>query len=142
VLVGLALLALLAIAAIAAPWLAHADPSAMSPIKRLRPPGEEYWFGTDTLGRDLYSRVLYGARVSLVVGFAVAFLSTAAGLAIGLLSGFARRADAVLMRLMDGLMAIPPVLLAIALMALTRASMGNVIIAITVAEVPRVTRLV
>src|SRR5689334_24748856 len=142
VLVGLALLALLAIAAIAAPWLAHADPSAMSPIKRLRPPGEEYWFGTDTLGRDLSSRVLFGARVSLIVGFAVASLSTAVGLAIGLVSGFVRRADAVLMRIMDGLMSIPPVLLAIALMALTRASMGNVILAITLAEMPRVVRLV
>jgi peptide/nickel transport system permease protein len=142
VLIGAALLVLLIAAAVFAPLLASADPAAMSPIKRLRPPGDEFWFGTDSLGRDLYSRVLYGARVSLIVGFAVAFLSTAVGLAIGLVSGFARRADAVLMRIMDGLMAIPPILLAIALMALTRASMGNVILAITVAEIPRVTRLV
>src|SRR3954464_2409642 len=142
VLVGAALLAALIACALFAPLLATADPAAMSPIKRLRPPGEEFWFGTDSLGRDLYSRVLYGARVSLLVGFAVAFLSTALGLAIGLVSGFTRRVDAVLMRIMDGLVAIPPVLLAIALMALTRASIGNVIIAITLAEVPRVTRLV
>jgi peptide/nickel transport system permease protein len=140
--VGLALLAALAGAAVLAPWLGTVDPSAVSVVTRLRPPGEEFWFGTDTLGRDLYSRVLYGARVSLIVGFSVALLATAAGLALGLVAGFWRRADALLMRFMDGMMAIPPVLLAIALMALTRASMGNVIIAITLAEIPRVTRLV
>lgn len=142
VLVGAALLLLLAGAAVLAPWLGTVDPSAVSVVTRLRPPGEEFWFGTDTLGRDLYSRVLYGARVSLIVGFSVAILATAVGLALGLVAGFWRRADAVLMRFMDGMMAIPPVLLAIALMALTRASMGNVIIAITLAEIPRVTRLV
>jgi peptide/nickel transport system permease protein len=141
-LAGIVLLALLAAAAIVAPLITYADPSAVAPIKRLRPPGGEFWFGTDPLGRDLYSRVLYGARVSLWVGFLVALLSTAIGLLIGLVAGFHRAADAVLMRIMDGLMAIPPILLAIALMALTRASMGNVILAITIAEVPRVTRLV
>ena len=140
--VGLVLLALLVGAGVLAPLLATTDPSAVAPIKRLRPPGAEFWFGTDPLGRDIYSRVLYGARVSLFVGFMVAFLSTAIGLVIGLVAGFNRAADAVLMRIMDGLMSIPPILLAIALMALTRASMGNVIIAITLAEVPRVTRLV
>jgi peptide/nickel transport system permease protein len=139
---GIALLFGLILAGLLAPWLGTVDPSAVAPIKRLRPPGEEFWFGTDPLGRDLYSRVLFGARVSLYVGFMVAFLSTAAGLAIGLVAGANRAADAVLMRIMDGLMSIPPVLLAIALMALTRASMGNVILAITIAEIPRVTRLV
>ena len=139
---GVALLVLLGAAALAAPLLGTVDPLALSPIQRLRPPGAEFWFGTDPLGRDLYSRVLYGARVSLFVGFSVALLAVAAGLAIGLVSGFVRAADAVLMRFMDGLMAIPPILLAIALMALTRASVGNVILAITIAEVPRVTRLV
>ena len=139
---GIVLLLLLLAAAVFAPLLGTTDTLAVSPIKRLRPPGAEYWFGTDPLGRDLYSRVLYGARVSLIVGFSVAILSTLAGLAIGLLAGFHRAADAVLMRVMDGLMAIPPILLAIALMALTRASMENVILAITLAEVPRVTRLV
>jgi peptide/nickel transport system permease protein len=141
-LAGLVLLALLAGAAVFAPLITSIDPLAISPIKRLRPPSGEYWFGTDPLGRDLYSRVLYGARVSLFVGFMVAFLATAIGLAIGVVSGFNRVADAILMRIMDGLMSIPPILLAIALMALTRASMGNVILAITIAEVPRVTRLV
>jgi peptide/nickel transport system permease protein len=141
-LAGIVLLALLAAAAMVAPLITYADPSAVAPIKRLRPPGGEFWFGTDPLGRDLYSRVVYGARVSLWVGFMVALLSTAMGLLIGLVAGFHRAADAVLMRIMDGLMSIPPILLAIALMALTRASMGNVILAITIAEVPRVTRLV
>jgi len=139
---GIVLLALLVGAGLFAPLLATVDPSAVAPIKRLRPPDADFWFGTDPLGRDLYSRVLYGARVSLFVGFMVALLSTAIGLLIGLLAGFNRAADAVLMRVMDGLMSIPPILLAIALMALTRASMGNVILAITIAEVPRVTRLV
>ncbi|HVL34709.1 MAG TPA: ABC transporter permease [Burkholderiales bacterium] len=139
---GLALLLALAVAAVFAPLLGTVDPLEVSPIKRLRPPGEEFWFGTDPLGRDIYSRVLYGARVSLLVGFTVALFATVAGLVIGLVAGFNRLADAILMRIMDGLMAIPPILLAIALMALTRASMGNVILAITIAEVPRVTRLV
>jgi peptide/nickel transport system permease protein len=128
--------------AIFAPWLGTIDPQAVSPIKRLRAPSAAFWFGTDMLGRDVYSRVVYGARVSLVVGLAVALLSTLLGLAIGLVTGYVRRLDAVVMRVMDGLMSIPSVLLAIALMALTKASIGNVIAAITLAEVPRVVRLV
>jgi peptide/nickel transport system permease protein len=128
--------------AIFAPWLGTIDPQAVAPIKRLRPPSAEFWFGTDMLGRDVYSRVVFGARVSLVVGLAVAMLSTIIGLAIGLVTGYVRRLDAVVMRVMDGLMSIPSVLLAIALMALTKASVGNVIAAITLAEVPRVVRLV
>jgi len=128
--------------AILAPYLGTVDPVAVSPVRRLRLPSSTYWFGTDAYGRDLYSRTLYGARISLEVGLGVAVLSTVIGLALGLVTGFNRIADAVIMRIMDGLMSIPPVLLAIALMALTKASVENVIIAITISEVPRVARLV
>ena len=135
------LLAMIAIA-IAAPLLGTVDPQSMSPVKRLRDPWGEYWFGSDMLGRDVYSRVLYGARVSITIGLAVAILSTLVGLAIGLVTGFIRWVDAIVMRVMDGLMSIPSVLLAIALMALTKASLENVVFAITIAEIPRVVRLV
>jgi peptide/nickel transport system permease protein len=138
---GIVLAAMILVAALA-PWLGTTDPQAVEPVNRLKQPSGEYWFGTDMLGRDVYSRVVYGARVSLAVGLAVAFLSTLIGLAIGLVTGYLRWLDAVVMRVMDGLMSIPPVLLAIALMALTRASIENVIVAITLAEVPRVVRLV
>ncbi len=140
--IGGALLFLILFMAVAAPLLATVDPTALAPAKRTRFPSEQYWFGTDMLGRDIYSRVLYGARVSLEVGFAVAFLASIVGMTIGLISGFVRWADSVIMRVMDGLMSIPPILLAIALMALTRGSVGNVITAITIAEIPRVSRLV
>jgi peptide/nickel transport system permease protein len=140
--IGGAVLLAMILVALLAPWLGTVDPQAVTPIKRLRQPSAEFWFGTDMLGRDVYSRVVYGTRVSLTVGLAVAFLSTLIGLAIGLVTGFIRWLDAIVMRVMDGLMSIPPVLLAIALMALTRASIENVIAAITLAEVPRVVRLV
>lgn len=139
---GGVVLLLMILIALLAPWLGTTDPQSVAPVKRLRQPGAEFWFGTDMLGRDVYSRVLYGARVSLTVGIAVALFSTLVGLAIGLVTGFVRWLDAIVMRVMDGLMSIPPVLLAIALMALTKASIENVIIAITLAEVPRVVRLV
>ncbi len=139
---GGALLAAIVLLAIAAPLLGTADPTAIAPSRRLRLPSATYWFGTDMLGRDLYSRVLYGARVSLAVGFAVGALASGIGLLIGVAAGYVRLLDAVIMRVMDGLMSIPSILLAIALMALTRGSVGNVILAITVAEIPRVTRLV
>jgi peptide/nickel transport system permease protein len=140
--VGSGLLLLMLFVAVFAPLLWTADPTALAPARRTREPSAAYWFGTDMLGRDVYSRVLYGARVSLLVGFSVAVLSSVVGLTIGLVSGFVRWADGIVMRIMDGLMSIPPILLAIAMMALTRASVQNVIIAITIAEVPRVSRLV
>jgi len=140
--VGGVILVIMIVVALFAPWLGTIDPQAVSPAKRLRPPSSTYWFGTDMLGRDVYSRVVYGARISLIVGLAVAVLSTLLGIVIGLVTGYIRWLDAIVMRVMDGLMSIPSVLLAIALMALTRASVGNVIAAITLAEVPRVVRLV
>jgi peptide/nickel transport system permease protein len=139
---GGALLLLMALMAVFAPYLGTVDPTALAPARRTRPPSAEFWFGTDMLGRDIYSRVVYGARVSLTVGLSVATLASVVGLAIGLFSGFVRWADAILQRVMDGLMSIPPILLAVALMALTRGSVGSVITAITIPEIPRVARLV
>lgn len=139
---GAVVLLLMGVIALGAPWIATADPLALAPIKRLRPPGAEYWFGSDMLGRDVYSRVIYGTRVSLAVGLSVAVLATIVGLAIGLVTGYLRWLDAIVMRVMDGLMSIPSVLLAIALISLTRASLENVIMAIAITEVPRVVRLV
>ena len=139
---GAVVLFILIFMALFAPFLWTVDPQAISPIRRLRAPSELYWFGTDMLGRDIYSRVVYGARVSLAVGLSVALLATFIGLCIGLITGFIRWLDGLIMRIMDGLMAIPGVLLAIALMALTKANLQNVCIAITVTEVPRVVRLI
>ena len=142
IVIGIALLAVMILLAIFAPYVGTQDPAQLSTSKRMASPSAQFWFGTDMFGRDVYSRVIYGARVSLLVGLSVAILSTAVGLLIGLVSGFIRPLDAILMRIMDGVMSIPSILLAIALMALTRGSVGNVIIAITVAEFPRVARLV
>ncbi len=136
------LLAIIVGMAVFAPYLGTVDPTALAPARRTRPPSAQYWFGTDMLGRDVYSRVIYGSRVSMQVGFSVAVLSSAAGMLVGVMAGFVRWLDAVIMRVVDGMMSIPPILLAIALMALTRASWENVVTAITIAEVPRVARLV
>lgn len=136
------LVALMLLIAIFAPYLGTKDPTALAPARRTREPSAAYWFGTDMLGRDVYSRVLYGSRVSLLVGFSVALCASILGTFIGLMAGYIRQVDAIIMRIMDGLMSIPPILLAIALMALTRASVQNVIVAITIAEFPRVSRLV
>ncbi len=141
-LVGAIILALMVGLAVFAPWLGTVDPQAVSPIKRLRFPSAASWFGTDMLGRDIYSRVVYGARVSLTVGLAVAFFATLIGLALGLVTGFVRAVDAVLMRVMDGLMSFRCFLLGLALMALTTASIGNVVAAMAIAEIHRVVRLV
>jgi peptide/nickel transport system permease protein len=140
--IGGTLLGLLVVMAVLAPWLGTVDPRAVSPANRTLEPSALFWFGTDLLGRDLYSRVMYGARVSLTVGVAVAFFATLIGTAIGLVAGYIRWSDGPLMRVMDGIMSVPPLLLAVALMTLTRPSIGNVILAITISEVPRVARLV
>jgi peptide/nickel transport system permease protein len=139
---GGSLLLIMFCVAVFAPFLFTKDPTALAPVMRTRDPSAAHWFGTDMLGRDVYSRVLYGTRVSLMVGFGVAICASVVGLTIGLVSGMVRWADSIIMRVMDGLMSIPSILLAIALMALTRGSVGNVILAITIAEIPRVSRLV
>ena len=153
VVMSASVLLVMALMATFATYLAP-DPMVLNPAVRLKPPcmmeavGLDFrtpclgWFGTDHLGRDVYARTVFGARISLSVGLAVAALSTAFGLFIGLMAGYVRLFDAIVMRVMDGLMAIPSILLAIALMALFGSSVQNVIIAISIPEIPRVVRLV
>jgi peptide/nickel transport system permease protein len=152
---GVIVLAMIVIGLLA-PLLSTLSPTDISPAVRNKTPGFErtvrndkgeqfqvtYRMGTDSLGRDVYSRVLYGARVSIFVGVTVAFMSVTIGLFIGLVSGYFRWVDPIVMRIMDGLMAIPAILLAIALVSLTNASVFLVIVAITIPEIPRVVRLV
>ncbi|MGH8740991.1 MAG: ABC transporter permease, partial [Burkholderiales bacterium] len=154
--IGGTALAVLALAAVAAPWLGTVDPTLFDPGSRDLIPGMAgeiitldgeiikhiFWFGSDSFGRDIYSRVLYGARVSLTVGLLAALLSLAFGIVCGLCAGYLRWLDGVLMRFMDGLMAIPAILIAIALVAMWRGSLSTVIVAIAIPEIPRVTRLV
>ena len=156
VLIGASILAVIVAIALLAPYLGTRDPARIDPVARNKRPGAErvvraddgtrttltYWMGTDSLGRDVYSRVVYGARVSLVVGVSVALISAAIGLVIGILAGYLRWLDNVVMRIMDGLMAVPAILLAIALVSLSKASLRTVILAIVIPEVPRVVRLV
>ena len=140
--VGGLLLVAVAAVSIGAPWIATFDPQDIDPLARMQPPSAEHLFGTDALGRDVFSRAVWGGQVSMIVGASVALLATFFGVLIGLFAGFVRWADGPVMRVMDGLMAIPGILLAIALMAVTRASLTTVIVAITVPEIPRVVRLV
>jgi peptide/nickel transport system permease protein len=156
VVAGAAILLFMLALALAAPLLGTMNPSEISPAFRNKVPGTvqvirnddgsattyRHWMGTDSLGRDIYSRVVYGARVSLVIGVTVAAISIAIGLVIGLAAGYVRWFDAIVMRLMDGLMAIPAILLAIAVVSLFRAGLLSVIVAIVVPEIPRVVRLV
>jgi len=156
IVLGGAILAFIVLIAILAPMLGTTDPAAIDPAARnLRPAAEgtvrnvdgtqttvKHWMGTDSLGRDVYSRVVYGARASLIVGVSVALISAAIGLVIGVLAGFLRRLDSVVMRVMDGLMSIPAILLAIGLVSLSRAGLRSVILAIIIPEIPRVVRLV
>jgi peptide/nickel transport system permease protein len=156
VLFGAAVILVMVVIGIGAPFLGTMDPSEIYPTFRNRLPGTEqtmrrpdgstapyrHWMGTDSLGRDVYSRVLYGARISLVVGTAAAAISVAIGLVVGLLAGYIRWLDGLVMRIMDGLMAIPTILLALAVVSLFRAGVLSVIVAIVVPEIPRVVRLV
>lgn len=142
ILLGGALLLLIAVLSLAAPIVSGIDPIEIDVIQRLKGPTDVHLFGTDHMGRDIFSRTIHGGRISLTVGLSVALIATSIGLVVGLLAGYISLLDRILMRFMDGLMAIPSILLAIALMALVGSSVGNVIFAITVSEIPRVTRLV
>src|SRR5213082_1296774 len=128
--------------AVLAPWLAQHDPLLLAPAQRLKPSSAQFLLGTDGYGRDLLSRIIYGGRISLLIGLGAAVFSVGIGLVIGLVSGFFRWLDAVIMRVMDGLMAIPSILLAIAVVSLSGASLMTVLVAITIPEIPRVARLV
>jgi len=154
--IGATILALITLMGLAAPLLTAIDPAQINPVYRNKKPGTEeivrrddgtrttitHWMGTDSLGRDIGSRVVYGARASLLVGTAVAVISIAIGLVIGLVGGYIRWLDAIVMRIMDGLMAIPAILLAIAVVSLSKAGLVAVIVAIVIPEIPRVVRLV
>lgn len=136
------ILAAIVVVTLLSPWLAPHDPLAMNPANRMKGMSPEHLLGTDSYGRDLFSRVLIGGRVSLLIGIFAAITSVLIGLLIGLVAGFFRMADGIIMRVMDAMMAIPSILLAIALVALNGPSIGSVIIAITLPEIPRVVRLV
>jgi peptide/nickel transport system permease protein len=135
-------LALILIISLLAPLLAPHDPLLLAPAQRLKPSSAQFLLGTDAYGRDVLSRVIYGGRISLLVGVGAAIFSIVIGLLIGLVSGFFKWVDAVMMRVMDGLMAIPSILLAIAVVSLSGASVATVMVAITIPEIPRVARLV
>ncbi len=140
--IAVLLLGTLAGLAVFAPLITQYDPMTLAVTQRLRPPSATHWFGTDAYGRDTFSRTIYGGRISMQIGLSVAGISVAIGVVVGMLGGAIRWLDPIVMRISDGLMSIPGILLAIALMSLTKASVATVIIAITIPEVPRVVRLV
>lgn len=137
-----AVLVVMVLAAVSAPlWTPYA-PGEIAPADRLSSPSGKYWFGTDNFGRDIFSRVVYGGRVSLIVGLSVALLATALGTLAGLLAGYFRQVDNILMRVVDGLMAFPSIILALALVAALGGSLVNVIIALSMTTWPIMTRVV
>ena len=139
---GIAVVLAMLLIAICAPLIASSDAGDVDPFNRFAEPQSEFWFGTDNLGRDVFSRTIFGTRISLTVGLSVALVSLINAILIGLPAGYYPKLDTVIMRLMDGLMSIPSVLLAMAMMALLGGSMQNVIIALTVVETPRAVRVV
>lgn len=139
---GGAVMLLLVVLAVAAPLLTPIDPMWMDPLNRLQPPSRAHPFGTDGSGRDIFSMVIYGARISLVVGLSVMVLSSLAGVVMGLLSGYFKTLDNVIMRINDGMMAFPSILLAIAMMAVLGPRVSNIIIALGVVYTPRMARII
>jgi peptide/nickel transport system permease protein len=142
VLLRAAILAVMTVAALAAPWIAPYDPMSLKVLDRLQSPRATHWFGTDELGRDVFSRVVFGARYSLMIGALVVVTSVVSGVLLGLFAGFFRRLDAPIMRVVDAMMSFPDILLAIALVAMLGASMSNVVIALAIVYTPRVARVV
>ncbi len=140
--VGLFIVLLAAACAIFANVLFTSDPSQPDPFVRFTAPGSEYWFGTDNIGRDIFSRTIFGARISLIVSVSVAGIAIGVGALIGMLAGYYPRFDMIVMRFMDGLMSIPGIILAIALMAIMSGSVQSVIIALSITESPVATRVV
>ena len=140
--IGFVIVVILALAAIFAPYLTSYDPTAMRARVRFRPPQGAFLFGTDNFGRDVFTRCLYGARLSLTIGLGVALLSGIVGAAAGIVSAQFRRLDGVIMRLMDGLMAFPAIILAIGLAAAMGPNIGSLIVALSVAYIPRTARIV
>lgn len=141
-LTGFVILAIISFFTIFAGFVDRYDPLKLEPLDRLLAPSLEHWFGTDNTGRDVYSRTIHGGRVSLLVGFTVAILTVCAGMVVGLISGYDRRADMVIQRFMDAIMSFPTLLLALALIAMLGSSITNVIIVITVVDTPRMVRIV
>lgn len=139
--IGGTLIGILALLSLTAPLIAPYDPLDLDIAHRLRPPSGTHWFGTDGYGRDVLSRTLYGGQISLLIGISVSAIATMIGTFVGMTAGYFRRLDPVIMRVMDGLMAIPGILLAIAMLSLSKASVQTVIVAITIPEIPRVVRL-
>jgi peptide/nickel transport system permease protein len=142
VLAGAIILGAVALLAIFAPWITPYDPMALKILDRLQSPRAAHWFGTDELGRDVFSRVVFGARYSLMIGALVVVISMLCGVPLGLAAGFFRRLDGPVMRLVDAMMSFPDILLAIALVAVLGASMSNVILALSIVYTPRVARVV
>ncbi|MGK9234355.1 ABC transporter permease [Inquilinus limosus] len=141
-LIGLVILAVLVLAAALAPYITGYAPQKLSIVNRLKPPDLAHWFGTDEFGRDVFTRVIYGGRLSLFVGFAVVILSSLLGIVLGLVAGFFRPADKVVARVIDAMMAFPDILLAISLVAALGPSLVNVILALGIVYTPRLARIV
>jgi peptide/nickel transport system permease protein len=142
VLVAVIILLVIVLLAILAPWISPYSPTGMRVSQRLRPPSLTNWFGTDEFGRDVLTRIIYGGRASLGIGVAVVVCSMLAGTVLGLIAGYFRALDAVIMRLVDAMMSLPDILLAIFLVAVLGASAGNVVLALSIVYTPRVTRVV
>lgn len=141
-LLGAIVLVVMVILSGSAPFITRTDPTKTAPYERLKPPSESHFFGADHLGRDVFDRTIYGGRISIIVGAAVGGIASALGLLIGLVAGYYRKSDALIMRFMDGLMAFPSLILALAIIAVLGASVQNVIIVLTIVSIPLVVRVV